>query len=44
MMAASLTAAAVLFLKYGPYIVALKVCTSAIDVASAYIKHKITKE
>ncbi|WP_281364216.1 hypothetical protein [Paenibacillus planticolens] len=42
-MITALTAAAALFLKYAPYIVGLKVCTSAIDVATTYVKHRITK-
>lgn len=41
-MAAGLAAAAALFLKYGPYVVALKLVTSAIDVAATYVKHRIT--
>jgi hypothetical protein len=38
-----LAAAAALFLKYAPYIVGLKICTSAVDVAATYIKHRITR-
>lgn len=37
-----LVAAAALFLKYGPYIVGIKIVTSGIDVAATYVKHRIT--
>jgi hypothetical protein len=38
-----LAAAAALFLKYAPYIIGLKICTSAVDVVTTYVKHRITK-
>ncbi|CAH1230607.1 hypothetical protein PAECIP111891_06696 [Paenibacillus allorhizoplanae] len=38
-----LTAAAALFLKFGPYIAGIKLVTSGIDVAATYLKHRITK-
>lgn len=38
-----LAAATALFLKFAPYVVGIKVCTSAIDVITAYVKHRITK-
>lgn len=38
-----LAAAAALFLKFGPYVVGLKLCTSMIDVAATYVKHRITR-
>ena len=43
MIVSSLLSAAALFLKFGPYIVGLIICTSAVDVVSTYMKHKITK-
>lgn len=42
MLITGLTAAAALFLKYGPYIVGIKIVTSGIDVAATYVKHRIT--
>ena len=43
MIVSSLLSAAALFLKFGPYIVGLKICTSAVDVMATYAKNKITK-
>ena len=43
MIVSSLLSAAALFLKFGPYIVGLKICTSAVDIVATYAKNKITK-
>lgn len=43
MIISSLLGAVALFLKFGPYIVGLKICTSAVDIATTYAKNKITK-
>ncbi|MGO4496451.1 hypothetical protein AB4114_11195 [Paenibacillus sp. 2RAB27] len=42
MFTSGLTAAAVLFLKYGPYIAGIKLVTSGIDCVATYVKHRIT--
>lgn len=42
MLTTGLVAAVALFLKYGPYIVGIKLVTSGIDVAATYVKHRIT--
>lgn len=44
MITSCLIAAVTLFFKYAPYIIALKLCTSIIDVAATYAKHRITKQ
>lgn len=41
MIVSSLLGAAALFIKFAPYIIGLKVCTSSIDVAATYVKHRI---
>lgn len=38
-----LAAAAALLLKFGPYIIGLKVCSSLVDIGTTYVKHRITK-
>lgn len=38
-----LAGAVALFVKYAPYIIGIKICTSAVDVATTYVKHRITK-
>lgn len=43
MIISSLLGAAALFIKFAPYIVGIKVCTSMVDVAVTYVKHRITK-
>jgi hypothetical protein len=43
MIVSSLIGAAALFIKFAPYIVGIKLCTSSIDVAATYIKHQITR-
>jgi hypothetical protein len=42
-MITGLTGAAALFLKFAPYIIGIKVCTSTIDVVTAYVKHRVTR-
>jgi hypothetical protein len=42
-MITGLTGAAALFLKFAPYIIGIKICTSTIDVVTAYVKHRVTK-
>lgn len=39
-----LAAATALFMKFAPYVIGIKLCTSAIDLAVTYVKHRITKE
>lgn len=43
MITAGLVGAATLFLKFGPYIVGIKLFTSGIDCVATYVKHRITK-
>lgn len=39
----SIAAGAALFMKFAPYVLGLKVCTSAIDIVATFVKHRITK-
>lgn len=38
-----LAAAVALFMKYAPYLIALKLCMAAIDIGVTYVKHRITR-
>lgn len=32
-----------LFVKFAPYVIGMKLCTSVIDIAVAFVKHRISK-